>query len=330
MTGVIRLSENSKFFIAICKADEHSWVTLGAVDAEANKKHTLAYFGKRLTHPSDYGCKGRTKTLYTTVPGILTRDYRFKHALEKDRQVAFEYKAFEISYENYVDFARQLKALLKGKYQNHDEQTNERHKNQLYFPEEENPYTFKFTDIKDIPDDEKYTDVSEINGTDVEQLGARDNCRHTSVSLLESFIPNGRQMIKGISKFAYQHLPFKAIYHQDEIISPFYILPVPPEKPSKENRQALILNKLYKRLETIPGIKPDSEATKDKFKAVKALYDSLAEEQSLDSASVLSRITDWENTSLAKNTIDTRRWFWTPATKTRQMVEEIKAMSNGL
>jgi hypothetical protein len=327
MTDLIHLSENSRFYVAICKSDEHSWLTLGAIDSKTKKKHTLAYFGKRLTYLKDYGCIGRMKTIYSTVPGVLTRDYRFRNALEKDREVKFEYKAFEMSYENYVDFAKQLKALLKGKYQDYDDLTLKSHKNQLYFPQEENSYSFEFSDVENIPDDGRYSHLSEIDGTDVERLGSSDNCRHTSISLLESFIPDGAQMTRGISKFAYQHLPFKAIYHQDEIISQFYVLPVPPEMPFKDNKHALILNKLYKRLEEIPNIKPDSKETKSKFKAVKVLYDSLAEDRKLKTSNMISRITAWESSALATKNIDHRRWFWTPATKTRKVVEQVKEIA---
>src|SRR5689334_7557216 len=134
MPKIITLPKNAQFFVAICKSHEHTWITLGAIDPETELKFILAYFGKRLTFTRDYYCAGRVKTIFGTVPGVLTRDFKFKYASKKGIALAFEYKAFEINYEDYINSAKNISALVKDKYQDYDEITKSYHKNKLYFP----------------------------------------------------------------------------------------------------------------------------------------------------------------------------------------------------
>jgi hypothetical protein len=313
----IRLPNNAQFFVAICKEGEHSWITLGALNPETGVNHTLAYFGKRLAYAKHYQCAGRCKTMFSTVPGVLTRDYKFKNAFNHDQPLDFEYKAFAISWGNYLEFARQMKGLVKDKYADHDDKTKEYHKNELYFPNKENPNQFDFISIEKV-DGELKTSID----SNVERLGTSDNCRHTVLSLLKKFLQHGERFAKGISTFAYQALPYKAIYKQDQIIGNFFILPTPPSKDDGDEKLYKIRVRLFERLEKIPTLKQADQATWDKFNAVKSLYESLAPSKQQSLAEALGTITNWESQNA--KTIDSCRLFNTSKTKTRQMVEDIK------
>ena len=327
MPKSITIAEASKFFVAICKSEEHSWLTLGAVDSETEQQYTLAYYGKRLAYAKDYNCKGRMTTLFGRVDGVLTRDYKFKNAFNNDKKFSFEYKAFDISRDNFLAFAQNMKTLVKDKYKNHDDLTREYHKNELYYPNKDNPNQFDFISINDVPtsDDDRCIPLD----SDIEHLGRTDNCRHTSLSILKKWIQYGKQLITGISTFAYIGLPFIAVYYRDEIISNFYILPVPPSKESLNTKRYELFSMMYKCLEKMPKLKPNDPITKEKFCKMKALYNSLATtepSEQLSSSMVLNRIDDWESKSAG--VIDRCRLFNTRRTTTRKIIEQIKVIAH--
>lgn len=315
----IYLSTDARFYVAVCKHEEHTWLTLGAEEPNG-PNYTLAYFGKRLAYKEDYGCQGRLKTLYSTVPGVLTRDYKFKTALNNNVPLEFEYKAFAITRSNYIEFAKSIKQLVVGKYEEFDEETKEYHKNELYYPSDDDSNRFDFIAIEKVPD----ASCTKTIQSDVTRLGTQDNCRHTVITLLENLLEMGKRFASGISTFAYACLPYKAVYHQDKIEGPFYILPVPPVKEDGDSPAILKARvRLFKRLSDIPKLKPELKETYEKFCALKVLYESLSDAHNNKSLkAVLQSIHSWESSH--GKTIDTCRLFNTRKTRTRQVVDEVK------
>ena len=71
----------------------------------------------------------------------------------------------------------------------------------------------------------------------------------------------------------------------------FYILPQPPNVFDVSPAQRKTLAELYKRLEHIPKTSPGSPATREKFDAVKKLYQNISSEPTLSLVELLDKIT---------------------------------------
>jgi hypothetical protein len=321
----LELAEDSSFFIAFCKDGEHTFLALGAQDPQAQNTHTLCHVGKKLRFQKDYGCKGRTNTVFNHCDGVMGQDYKFQKAKEKNESLKFEYQAYEINRVQYLEFIQSLKSLLADKYAFNVEESN-LYTLRPYYPSAEAPNTFFPTQIHKIPAQESPS--PEYRGPDITQLSIRNNCRHTVISLVESFLPSGEKMTAGISKFAYQKLPYRATYRNDQIETPFYLFPIPPSKEGMDPKQYKILLALYQRLQKIPKTNPHSSETRDKFEAVKKLYRELqpAADAELTLSEISQRIRSWSQENAG--TIDQCRYFNVRRTSTRRMVRQIEKMSS--
>jgi hypothetical protein len=76
----------------------------------------------------------------------------------------------------------------------------------------------------------------------------------------------------------------------------FYILPPPPtvNKGKVSPHQMGVLKKLYKRLEEIPVMDPDSTETRAKFDALKETYQDVAGKNNLSAGQLLAKILEHE------------------------------------
>ena len=76
----------------------------------------------------------------------------------------------------------------------------------------------------------------------------------------------------------------------------FYLLPNPPNMFKKSTHETAVLDQLYKRLEKIPTLDPDSPETQKKFNALKTLYKEVAGPTSNKTAfELLAHVIDYEN-----------------------------------
>lgn len=325
-----QIPDNAEFFISLCKTDEHSFLTLGAVDPATMETHTLCYLGKKIRNNADYNCSGRLKTFFKGVDGVLTTDYRFGKAKHKNAQADFEYKAFNISRENYLEFLASVKSTVQGKYQGFTEQEKERYKIIAYIPDEEDANQFNLEEIENFAFDQGDQQAQQLD-FDIETLrGIGNNCRHTAVELLTKFMDHGQDMAIGLKNNAMQKLPYQAIYHDDKILAPFFILPTPPSKEEMSKQQYKTLKNLYQRLESIPKKYQDSEQTMEKFSALKQLYNSLlpTEAQNLSLSQMLQTIQAWEGDQTALIDTHRKRGFFKPKkTSTRRLINR---MANSL
>lgn len=78
-----------------------------------------------------------------------------------------------------------------------------------------------------------------------------------------------------------------------------YAFPPPPTVYQKNlsKKQLDVLNKLYKRMKSLPTSKAEDPKTRDKFNALKTTYRTIAGENQLNAAQLLEKIIQHENTN---------------------------------
>ncbi len=275
----------------------------------------LPILGKRIVHQADYGCAGRSKTMVSTVPGIVTQDYRFKNANRENQSVLFEYLAFDISYDEYRGFCQKMRGWLDGLYQDLDKETLSFHDSVLYYPNASDSPTFQLMDIKDVP---FISDVaSQPLNTQLDRLGFWDNCRHTTVEFLKHGFNRGDNMASFVSYSALKGFACQATYHSETINGAFLTVPVLPEKNSIDPTTYQALSLIQRHLVQIPKIKPTDSVTIKKFNATKSLFLAIQNNPSL----AKDTLTTWHQTN--QKLIQHCRWFKVPNTKTEQMVKKL-------
>ena len=109
----------------------------------------------------------------------------------------------------------------------------------------------------------------------------------------------------------------------------FYILPLPPNTVDVGAEQASVLKKLYKRIEEIPKLNPESNETRKKFDALKTMYKDIAGENKLSAKDLLGKILEHEdknqNSLFEKRSPNFLSRFFSISSSTKTMFDDIKS-----
>lgn len=284
----ISLQKDSEFFIAICQYQIHSYVTLGA--KEANQAPVLlGAFGKLR-----YGS-------YGSCSASIENENVFG---SKASEVS--YKAYEITFQHYQQLLRRMAAISeKQRQKDHrnvalqaydivaeNDQAWELEKKPLLSPENDQPLT---------PSESRLTPVN--------------TCRHTAIHFVDEARQSPGMKGEGISSLFFIKPPLKAVFEKGRVEDkhPFFVLPLPPTAfPHIKGEKKQILNDLYKRLDKMLLIAQHNKITAIKFNELKELYKDVAgpvmPENILE---VIAAIEDWEKGH--KDLIKAhRRFAWSP------------------
>lgn len=146
-----------------------------------------------------------------------------------------------------------------------------------------------------VPSDKRDPVSREKLATQAQQIHVRNTCRTSALDIVESVL--GFQT--DISKEFFVAPPYKTTLHFGiPEKSTFYILPAPPNvNEHLSPRQLRVLQRLYKKLEDLPKLKPDDERTRNKFNALNKIYKEIAGENQLSAAQLLEKIIQNEQTN---------------------------------
>jgi hypothetical protein len=126
----------------------------------------------------------------------------------------------------------------------------------------------------------------------VQQIHLNNTCRTSSKNIIEAILG----FATDVSSYF-----FIAPKHQSKLIAgqpakeSFYILPPPPNCANVSKDQEAVLKKVYKRLEEIPTLNPESPDTRKKFDALKSMYKDIAGENHLSAKALFGKILEHED-----------------------------------
>lgn len=319
MTIVVN-KKSDKFFIAICKKGHHTFLMLGVYD-QFQVRQVLSRVGKGVTEAAldEITSFWRWLRSYMSLLGggissELVDEGVFR---EHDSIQPISYEAYDITYEQYVDYLRVVEELQT--FGNTFE---------CYKPittNDDNVTLELTTEIK-LPGNRNVERIKDH----LSRLNVNDTCRHSAIELVEEI----RQA--PVSNLVPQNY-LKALPRQTELLHgkpsegiPFYVMPAPPTSfPAMDGHKKAMVVKLYHQLERMLFIEPDSKLTTDKFTRLKELYLELtASEQSMSLQDLLTSITSWKNNNLSLLSTLRKQYFWdhffTRQTATMTCIAEIE------
>lgn len=301
MTETMRVRKDSEFFIAVAKnnGSPHSFVLLGVLEQE--KPKLLARVGKWsalcLNYP-ETGLHFESIKLWGEV----------------------SYVAYAIDYSVYIEFIRLMRVARKKTSKTYDQAS-------CYVPETElleddlgdDPYRDKYHEHSPSSKESKrhlvkvrlkksvHTLFSDENRQEhalilkSQEYDTRNTCRHTALDLI-CYLRQEENLGDNVSSFFFKDLPIQTYFSRGCTQKPFYVLPFPPSAFPVAKNQKDILTTIYRRMEQLLEIKPDSLLTFDKFKALKALYNEQAAKMNCTPEQILSSIITWkqENPCIGK------------------------------
>lgn len=325
-------SKNDEFFISIAKQGTHSFMMLGVVKDGSPK--LIARVGK--TNDIDPDRDQQLKLFRKELgDGTLARLADERISRERERNVAINYQAYAINYEQVKEFLaliaevekKQLnnKAISDGIISVYGRNGIEDVSIKCYVPVDErkddNKVIFQFKILKEyefltvaecsvkqaselaVGDAKSSKKVSEIV-VGAQKIQISNNCRTTALNMVEAILG----FATDISKYFFVAPKYQTRLNAGQPDKDtFYILPSPPTvfKDHLTNKQFHILIKLYNRMEEIPKSKLDDPKTRAKFDALKATYKDIAGENNLSANALLEKITKHERTN--KNALFDKR-----------------------
>ena len=324
MPDIITVDKDKEhFFIAICKQGNHTFLMLGVYDGH-QVSHLLCRVGKVFDVPAESderGCnllgKKFCNAFFYNNEAAAIQDEGVSR--KKKGEIPISYQAYELKYENYLEFIKILEGL---------QIKNPRYKYRCYKPvyEEGNQVWLKPTrEIKLTPK----ANLDELH-TVTDEIGIKNTCRHGAIKLVEEV--RQIQVSPMVSSNFFTDLPYKTEldYGKPSLEIPFYVLPFPPESYSdlsKEKKE--VITKLYLRMERMLLIDPYSLKTQQKFQSLKELYNDISGPQKdLTLDELLLSIQVWKETNKANlnNLRETFIWdyFFTRQSATSKLINEIE------
>lgn len=298
------LNKKDEYFISIAKRGIHSFMMLGVV--KDGQPQLLARVGKindiDPDEPSQYAMI--KKAIMTKMLSRLADEYVYR---EEGHAVNINYQAYAINYEQVKEFLgiiaeieqRQLQnpEIIEGIKRKYGEEGIEGKAIECFVPVEENGdmATFSLEKLKDceflITENLKAKASSEIV-SGAQQINLSNTCRTSSKNIVEAILG----FVTDVSSYFFIAPKYqsKLIAGQPEKES-FYILPPPPNCANVSKEQDSMLKKIYKRLEKIPKLNPESPKTRKKFDALKSMYTDIAGENKLGAKALLGRILEHED-----------------------------------
>lgn len=227
---------------------------------------------------------------------------------KKRHRSKISYQAYDITYEQYVEFLRVLEASQSFYNQF-----------KCYKPHTttDEEVTLKFGGEKILPP----LDVNQINPNDIDvnrikasvsELHVGNTCRHSAIALIEA--TQHAPVSSLVSSTFFMELPYETEleFGSPSENIPFYVLPQPPiaffvSNNTKKN----LITKLYERMENMLLLEPCSSSTQKKFLRLKELYlDIVGPSKNFSLDELLTHIQNWKKEN--KTTLETLRktYFW--------------------
>lgn len=336
----ITLNKKDEYFISIAKQGMHSFMMLGVV--KDGQPKLLARVGK--TSDIDPDCSSQfamTKKAITTKK--LSRIADEGLSREKGSIADISYQAYAINYEQVKEFLgmiaeieqRQIKnpEIVKGIKRKYGSDGIEKKAIKCFVPVKENGDVVKF-ELKKLKECEfltteeiKAKTSSEI-ASGVQQIHLNNTCRTSSKNIVEAILG----FATDVSSYF-----FIAPKHQSKLIAgqpkkeSFYVLPPPPNCANVSKEQEAVLKKIYKRLEEIPKLNPESPETRKKFDALKSMYKDIAGENHLSAKALFGKILEHEdknqNSLFEKRSPNFLSKLFSLSSSTKRMFDD---MENGL
>lgn len=271
MNDLIEINTQSdEFFIAIAKQknDVHSFVMVGVI--QDNVPIILIKAGK---HNSENGSCFSTESIRLTYNKTIN------------------YTAYSINVDQYQQFID----LISGATQRFDLEAK------YYAPIVTEENSSKMTVGFDTHRYATAPTSSQQRLLDkAEYLIPTNTCRHAALDTIE-YIQKTNQARQYLSPFFFIDLllennffnPFEEPVGRQPT-HPFYILPAPPHAHNVDIETKIVLTKLYRRMHHLLKKDPYSECTQNKFKALKALYQQMANQPENDLNTLLATIQHWK------------------------------------
>ncbi|KTD67871.1 hypothetical protein Lste_1029 [Legionella steelei] len=350
------------FFISINKrkGDVHSFVMLGIYDPKKNKvQRVLCRVGK-------WGDSGIDEPDYADSMTFICNALFFSNKSKLGDEGVWRegaelqpmsYQAYDISYEQYLEFVQILESIQTDKntfgcykpgIKENPQKTAQDHTTEQpqvedsgslspsepatlvsSEPQDENPdlVTLTYSIQRVFPSRDVRKVQESVNG-----LNIHNTCRHSAIRLVEEVqhAPVGSM----VSSCFLWGLPYETYLDHGKPSEnvPFYALPAPPTTFAHLDEIKLnVLKKLYTRMEEMLCLEPDSPDTQDKFATLRDKYLDLAgpkNDLSLDA--LLEDIHTWKVTN--KSTLEVLRekylWDYLPFFKrtssTMKLVSELE------
>ncbi len=288
MKEPIQLSPQSEIFIAVCKYYGHSYVTLGVKTGD--KTEVLAAVGKLGKQDSATLCG-----LICNGVDAIVQNESFMFGPHTQRTVA--YKAYMLSYQQYLEFLHYLKLLSLSQKSLSDSST---HSLKAYCPtpERKELLTWQSLDTYDSKEPTgTYVDLYEYS-----KLSLSNTCRHSAIRMVQQ-ASKCAELSSSISSFFFTDLPSNADFLKGQVAKStpyFYILPLPPSsfRDMPWQKQS-ILETLYQRLDDMCLSEQMNPVTFQKFSKLKALYLQLTSKEKASVFDVLEGIETWEKENKA-------------------------------
>jgi hypothetical protein len=215
------------------------------------------------------------------------------------------YQAYDITYENYLEFLRILESL-----------ETQRNKYVCYKPVSANGNEVTLNLTNEPLDCADSIPVTSKSASQLKEsvcaLNVGNTCRHSAIALVEATQHSPISSL--VSNAFFMDLPYetKLDYGAPSKDIPFYVLPVSPAAfPELDETKKSIITKLYKRMEQMPLIETSSKQTQEKFSRLKDLYlQILGPQKSLCLADLLDSIQDWKTQNESVLSPLRKRYFW--------------------
>ncbi len=295
--------KDTQFFIAIAKEKGHSFIMLGTYK-ETKVQHLLCRVGKvfdldpyglGIIDPHTVGVSLIKAVFSETQAKINDEGIKRKSF----GHLAISYQAYDINFQHYLNFIQILESLQKP---------INRFKCYKPINKTANTVLLKYTDNKVL--DNKSLNNSLFSSFN--HLSINNTCRHTAIKLIEETL---EQSIPAVSTNFYDNLSYTSFldYGVPSLSFAFYVLPPPPNGYiSLDKEKNKIVEKLYKRMEKMILLEPNSKDTQKKFICLKNFYNQLVQDEiqepSIDK--LLYTIQSWKKEHYTTLNNLRVRYFW--------------------
>ena len=318
--------KTDRFFMAIAKIEIHSFIFFGVYN-QFTVENLLSRVGKvfDINGKDDSCIENCGRILHICSGGFRARlmdEGIFRRGQSK---AIINYQAYDIRYEQYLEYLAILSNL-----------STEENYFSCYLPyeETEEQISLKYSIVPSLI---SLNAKAEQIKASVDNLDLYNTCRHSAIKLVETI--QNEPVSNSVSKYFFYDLPYKTEleYGQPNSSIPFYVLPVPPSAyVGLGEQKERILKKLYHRMERLPQIAPNAQATMDKFSRLKELYtlitgvgNDLTGTQSISLDQLLLNIQNWkrDNRDVLEPLREKYIWdfFFKRTSATMSLVNEIES-----
>lgn len=273
----LTVAKDSHFFIALCQYKTHSFVNAGIILNE--EARLLASFGKvSAVEPT---CANLMQTLFSQTKASIRNEPLIGHGNIDATPIT--YKAYEINYRQYIEFLLYMKQISKNQ---------QGPSLKAYCPSPNEPaIKLAWQSLDCLGDAGNLNNVYQHQRLNL----VTNSCRHSALTLLRQGT-GLKHPGRGVSSFFFKQLPLTTTLQTDAmgLDDTLYLLPLPPEAYAEPEAPLYsILQPLYLRLDDLTASHQANSLTKQKFSAIKTLYQSLTQNQSPNMAMLLQSLTTW-------------------------------------